>query len=174
MRRRPPRSTRTDPLFPSTTLFRSTQMTRPGAAVLEIQGLTRRFGGLVAVDAVDLQVAPGEIHGLIGPNGSGKTTCINLISGVLRPDSGSVLLQGTQIARAPTHMAAGAGLARTFQNIRVFGRMTALENVLVGFSRSLGYRLIDVLMLRTGTAERRLRERALALLDFVGLAGEAG
>src|SRR3546814_2188005 len=96
MRRRPPRSTRTDPLFPSTTLFRSTQMTRPGAAVLEIQGLTRRFGGLVAVDAVDLQVAPGEIHGLIGPNGSGKTTCINLISGVLRPDSGSVLLQRSE------------------------------------------------------------------------------
>src|SRR5690606_8985111 len=86
------------------------------AAVLEVSSLARRFGGLVAVDGVDLQVRSGEIHGLIGPNGSGKTTCINLISGVLRPDAGSVLLQGTQIARAPTHVVAGAGLARTFQN----------------------------------------------------------
>ncbi|MHA3903529.1 ABC transporter ATP-binding protein [Castellaniella sp. WN] len=147
---------------------------QPAAAVLEVSGLTRRFGGLVAVDGVDLRVAPGQIHGLIGPNGSGKTTCINLISGVLRPDAGSVLLQGTQIARSPTHVVAGAGLARTFQNIRVFGRMTALENVLVGFSRSLGYRLLDVLTLRAGPAERRLRERALALLDFVGLSAKAG
>jgi branched-chain amino acid transport system ATP-binding protein len=139
------------------------------AATLAVRGLTRRFGGLVAVDSVDLDVRQGQIHGLIGPNGSGKTTCINLISGVLRPDAGSVLLEGRELARQPTHVVAGRGLARTFQNIRVFGRMTVLENVLVGFNRKLGYRLVDVLALRAGKAEQQLQARALELLDFVGL-----
>ena len=138
-------------------------------ATLAVRGLTRRFGGLVAVDNVDLDVQQGQIHGLIGPNGSGKTTCINLISGVLRPDAGSVLLEGRELARQPTHAVAGLGLARTFQNIRVFGRMTVLENVLVGFNRTLGYRLIGVLALRAGKAEQQLHERAMELLDFVGL-----
>jgi branched-chain amino acid transport system ATP-binding protein len=138
-------------------------------ATLAVRGLTRRFGGLVAVDNVDLDVQQGQIHGLIGPNGSGKTTCINLISGVLRPDAGSVLLEQRELARQPTHVVAGLGLARTFQNIRVFGRMTVLENVLVGFNRTLGYRLIGVLALRAGKAEQQLHERAMELLDFVGL-----
>jgi branched-chain amino acid transport system ATP-binding protein len=140
------------------------------ASLLAVRGLTRRFGGLTAVDGVDLDVLPGQIHGLIGPNGSGKTTCINLLSGVLRPDSGSVVLGGTELARRPTHMVAGAGLARTFQNIRVFGRMTVLQNVLVGFNRSLGYGLLDVLSLRNRATERRLHEQAMELLAFVGLA----
>jgi branched-chain amino acid transport system ATP-binding protein len=142
--------------------------------LLSVRGLTRRFGGLTAVDNVDLDVQAGQIHGLIGPNGSGKTTCINLISGVLRPDAGSVMLAGKELAREPTHAVAGLGLARTFQNIRVFGRMTVLENVLVGFNRSLGYRLLDVFSLRTGTAERRLNGQAMELLKFVGLEQKHG
>lgn len=143
--------------------------TQQEAGLLAVRGLTRRFGGLTAVDQVDLDVRKGEIHGLIGPNGSGKTTCINLISGVLRPDAGSAVLGGRELARQPTHIVAGCGLARTFQNIRVFSRMTVLENVLVGFNRSLGYRLLDVLALRTGAAERRLHGQAMKLLEFVGL-----
>jgi len=136
---------------------------------LTVRSLTRRFGGLTAVDDVNLDVQAGHIHGLIGPNGSGKTTCINLISGVLRPDAGSVRLASEELARRSTHMIAAHGLARTFQNIRVFGRMTVLENVLVGFNRTLGYGLFDVLTLRVASAERRLRQRAMELLEFVGL-----
>ena len=144
------------------------------AGSLSVRGLTRRFGGLVAADSVDMDVARGEIHGLIGPNGSGKTTCINLISGVLRPDAGSIVLDGKELARAPTHVVAGLGLGRTFQNIRVFGRMTVLENVLVGFNRALGYSLLDVLSLHVRAAERRLHERAMELLEFVGLQQKSG
>jgi len=147
----------------------SKEVIQPQAGSLTVRGLTHRFGGLVAVDGVDMDVTKGEIHGLIGPNGSGKTTCINLISGVLRPDSGSVLLDGKELAREPMHNVAGLGLGRTFQNIRVFGRMTVLENVLVGFSRSLGYSLLDVLTLRVAASERRLHEWAMELLEFVGL-----
>jgi branched-chain amino acid transport system ATP-binding protein len=143
-----------------------------GSGLLTVRGLTRRFGGLTAVDNVDLDVSQGEIHGLIGPNGSGKTTCINLISGVLRPDAGSVRLDTRELAREATHTIAKAGLARTFQNIRVFGRMTVLENVLVGFNPSLGYGLLQVFSGRHRAAERRLREQAMELLEFVGLAAK--
>lgn len=140
------------------------------SSLLQVRGLTRRFGGLTAVDNVELDVSQGEIHGLIGPNGSGKTTCINLISGVLRPDDGSVMLGEKELAREPTHTVAASGLARTFQNIRVFGRMTVLENVQVGFNGSLGYGLFKVFSLRIRSAERRLHDQAMALLAFVGLA----
>ncbi len=140
------------------------------SSLLQVRGLTRRFGGLTAVDHVDLDIGQGEIHGLIGPNGSGKTTCINLLSGVLLPDDGSVLLDHQELAREPTHTISASGLARTFQNIRVFGRMTVLENVLVGFNRALGYGLFKVFTLRNRSAERRLREQAMSLLSFVGLA----
>jgi ABC-type branched-subunit amino acid transport system ATPase component len=137
--------------------------------LMQVRGLTKRFGGLTAVDNVDLNISTGQIHGLIGPNGSGKTTCINLLSGVLRPDEGSILLDGRELANKPTHTIAGAGLARTFQNIRVFGRMSVLENVLIGFNQSLGYSLLDVLTLRNLKAERKLREEAMSLLSFVGI-----
>ncbi|MBV6272123.1 ABC transporter ATP-binding protein [Alcaligenaceae bacterium CGII-47] len=140
------------------------------AQLLQVRGLTRRFGGLTAVDAVDLDVAEGQIHGLIGPNGSGKTTCINLMSGVLRPDGGSIVLDERELAGRPTHVIAGAGMARTFQNIRVFGRLTVLENVLIGFNQTLGYKLLDVLTLRNRAVEDRLREQAMGLLEFVGIA----
>jgi branched-chain amino acid transport system ATP-binding protein len=100
--------------------------------MLEIEALTRAFGGLVAVNGVDLTVRGGEIVGLLGPNGSGKTTVLNLISGVLRPDSGAIHLAGRQIAGLATHRIAHLGLARTFQLVRVLDGMTCAENVKAG------------------------------------------
>lgn len=102
------------------------------APLLQVQGLSRAFGGLRAVDALSFDVAAGEIVGLIGPNGSGKTTALNLISGALRPDRGSVRFEGRELAGAPAHAIARAGIARTFQLVRVFQRMTVRENVQAG------------------------------------------
>jgi branched-chain amino acid transport system permease protein len=103
-----------------------------GKAVLEIRGLTRRFGGLTAVDDFDVDVNEGEIVSLVGPNGAGKTTVFNLISGVLRPTTGSVRLLGRELVRLPAHRITHQGVARTFQNIRVFPQLTVRENILLG------------------------------------------
>jgi ABC-type branched-subunit amino acid transport system ATPase component len=103
-----------------------------GAAVLEIRGLMRRFGGLTAVDSLDISVNEGEIVSLVGPNGAGKTTVFNLISGVLRPTAGSVRLLGRELVGLPAHRITRHGIARTFQNIRVFPQLTVRENVLLG------------------------------------------
>ncbi|HEX9095107.1 MAG TPA: ABC transporter ATP-binding protein [Candidatus Dormibacteraeota bacterium] len=101
-------------------------------AVLEIRGLMRRFGGLTAVDSLDVSVNEGEIVSLVGPNGAGKTTVFNLISGVLRPTAGSVRLLGRELVGLPAHRITRHGIARTFQNIRVFPQLTVRENVLLG------------------------------------------
>jgi ABC-type branched-subunit amino acid transport system ATPase component len=103
-----------------------------GAAALEIRGLTRRFGGLTAVDGLDITVNEGEIVSLVGPNGAGKTTVFNLISGVLRPTVGSVRLLGRELVGLPAHRITRHGIARTFQNIRVFPQLTVRENILLG------------------------------------------
>jgi branched-chain amino acid transport system permease protein len=103
-----------------------------GAAVLEIRGLSRRFGGLTAVDGLDIDVNEGEIVSLVGPNGAGKTTVFNLISGVLRPTAGSVRLLGRELVGQPAHRITHHGIARTFQNIRVFPQLTVRENILLG------------------------------------------
>jgi ABC-type branched-subunit amino acid transport system ATPase component len=102
------------------------------APILEIRGLTRRFGGLTAVDHFDVEVHEGEIVSLVGPNGAGKTTVFNLISGVLRPTTGSVRLLGRELVRLPAHRITHQGVARTFQNIRVFPQLTVRENILLG------------------------------------------
>ncbi len=102
------------------------------AAILEIRGLTRRFGGLTAVDRFDVDVNEGEIVSLVGPNGAGKTTVFNLISGVLPPTAGSVRLLGRELLRLPAHRITHQGVARTFQNIRVFPQLTVRENILLG------------------------------------------
>lgn len=102
--------------------------------LLTVDSLTRRFGGLVAVDGVSLQVMPGEIVGLLGPNGSGKTTVLNLISGALKPDGGSVALRGGAIQGLSPYKIARLGVARTFQLVRVLGSMTCRENVLAGLA----------------------------------------
>jgi branched-chain amino acid transport system permease protein len=100
--------------------------------VLEIRGLTRRFGGLTAVDGFDVAVKEGEIVSLVGPNGAGKTTVFNLISGVLKPTAGSVRLRGIELIGRPAHRITRLGVARTFQNIRVFPQLTVRENILLG------------------------------------------
>ena len=102
-----------------------------GAAVLEATGVTMRFGGLLAVNDVNLTVREGEIVGLIGPNGAGKTTFFNCLTGLYKPTSGEVRFAGTPLAPKPRAVVK-AGMARTFQNIRLFANMTALENVMVG------------------------------------------
>jgi branched-chain amino acid transport system permease protein len=101
-------------------------------AILEIRGLTRRFGGLTAVDNFDVAVNEGEIVSLVGPNGAGKTTVFNLISGVLRATTGSIRLLGRELNRLPAHRITHQGVARTFQNIRVFPQLTVRENILLG------------------------------------------
>jgi branched-chain amino acid transport system ATP-binding protein len=131
------------------------------AALLVVEGLTKRFGGLVANDAVDLSVGEREIVGLIGPNGAGKTTFFNCLTGQLRIDAGRVVFGGDDVTNRPPEAIARAGIARTFQIVKVFKEMTVLDNVMVGaFLREL----------RTGAA----RGRAMAALETVGLAAQAG
>ena len=137
-----------------------------GDIVLEVTGLSKYFGGLKAVDGVDISVKRGGVHALIGPNGSGKTTTLNVLSGLYKATSGKVLLDGTDITTMPPHQRTAAGLGRTFQNIRLFRSMTALENVEVGAERP-GNTLIG----QGGAAA--LTERAMEALTFVGLGPRA-
>jgi branched-chain amino acid transport system ATP-binding protein len=142
-------------------------------ALLEITGLSKRFGGLVALSNVALSVEDGEVRGIIGPNGSGKSTLFNLVTGVYRADPGSrVTFQGEDITNREPHEIARRGLARTFQLLRIFAEMSAVENLLVGCHRRVDYGTASALVggAATRAAERRLRAEALDLLDFVGLA----
>jgi ABC-type branched-subunit amino acid transport system ATPase component len=142
---------------------------------LAVEGLTRSFGGVRAVDGVSLAVRAGEIYGLIGPNGAGKTTLVNLLTGFLRPDRGRVGFAGTDITGAPPDVVARGGLARTYQLIRLFPAMTALENVLVGaHARRRAPYWRRLLCLPDAARESaRERERAAALLDELGLGAVA-
>jgi branched-chain amino acid transport system ATP-binding protein len=135
-------------------------MTPAVSPVLEIRGLTRAFGGLVAVNSLDLTVHSGEIIGLLGPNGSGKTTALNLVSGVLRPDSGVIRFAGQDIAGMATHRIARLGLSRTFQLVRVLDGMNCAENVRAGLAFHPERR-----------ARGELHETAVRLLERVGLKG---
>jgi branched-chain amino acid transport system permease protein len=137
-----------------------------GDIVLEVTGLAKYFGGLKAVDGVDIQVKRGGVHALIGPNGSGKTTTLNVLSGLYKATSGRIVLDGTDITNMPPHLRSAAGLGRTFQNIRLFRSMTALENVEIGAERP-GNTLIK----QGGDAA--LTERAMEALTFVGLGSRA-
>src|SRR5437763_11137897 len=101
-------------------------------ALLSVEGVTRRFGGIVAVDDVSLDVDEGEIVGLIGPNGAGKTTVFNLVTRLYRPETGEIAFGGESLLRTPPHGIVRRGIARTFQNVELFGSMTVLEHVLVG------------------------------------------
>jgi branched-chain amino acid transport system permease protein len=136
-----------------------------GDIVLEVTGLSKYFGGLKAVDGVDIQVRRGGVHALIGPNGSGKTTTLNVLSGLYKATAGRIVLDGTDITDKPPHLRTAAGLGRTFQNIRLFRSMTALENVEIGAERP-GNTLI------TG-GDAALTERAMEALTFVGLGSRA-
>jgi branched-chain amino acid transport system permease protein len=141
------------------------------APVLATHGLTIAFGGLVAVNKLDLAIGAGQVHALIGPNGSGKSTTVNLLSGIYRPTGGTIRFAGREIGSAAPHQVSRLGLARTFQNVALFGDMTVLDNVLVGLHHTFTGGLPGVL-LATGHARReeaRARARAAALLAFVGL-----
>jgi branched-chain amino acid transport system ATP-binding protein len=146
-----------------------------GDTLLELRDLTMRFGGLTALDAVSFSIQRGEILGLIGPNGAGKTTCFNAMTGVFRPTSGDVLLEGRSIGRSHRHEITRLGIARTFQNIRLFGEMTALENVMVGTDARHKTSVPGAVfrMPRHYKEERAGVEKSMALLEFVGIADRA-
>jgi branched-chain amino acid transport system ATP-binding protein len=144
-------------------------------ALLEIRGLVKRFLGVTAVDAVDLTIERGELVSLIGPNGSGKTTLFNCVTGYLAPDGGRVAFHGRDVTRAAPHRVARLGISRTFQQVSVFGRLTALQNLLVFLQQhqeeDLLARLVRTPRLRRLEAEAIAR--AMSLLDLVGLGGRA-
>ena len=132
-------------------------------ALLEIRDVTRRFGGIVAIDDVSLDVDAGQIVGLIGPNGAGKTTLFNVITRLYKPDTGAVRFAGKSLLHTPPHRVVRRGIARTFQNVELFRSMTVLDNVLVGaHTRTRPFR---------GAA---VRVRAREVLDYVGIADVAG
>jgi len=120
------------PPAPHSPLPQANSQKAPGAALLQVQKLTVRFGGLSALDDVTLEVRQGEILGIIGPNGAGKTTLFNVVSGITRPESGSVLLEGKELVGLAPHQVSARGIARTFQTVRYFSRLSLLENVVVG------------------------------------------
>jgi branched-chain amino acid transport system ATP-binding protein len=131
-------------------------------ALLSIRDVTRRFGGIIAIDEVSLEVEQGQVVGLIGPNGAGKTTLFNVITRLYRPDSGQLELDGKSLLRTPPHRIVRRGIARTFQNVELFRTMTVLDNVLVGaHTRTRPF------------AGGAAAARALEVLDYVGIAGVA-
>jgi branched-chain amino acid transport system ATP-binding protein len=140
-------------------------------AILEIRHVSKFFGGLAANSDVSFEVAEGMIMGLIGPNGAGKTTLFNVATGIYPPSCGAVLLEGRDISKLPPEGRARLGLVRTFQNIELFGKMTVLENVMVGLhTRSnSGLFACSFRMPWQMSEERRIRERAMELLQFVGI-----
>ena len=146
------------------------------SALLEARNIGKHFGGVRALNDVSLTINRGEIYGLIGPNGAGKTTFFNVLTGLTPRDDGDVVFGGKPLLLASPHDVARAGLARTFQNIRLFANMTALENVMVGrHARTRGGVIGAVLRGRaTREEEAAIRRRALELLDYVGIAGRAG
>ncbi len=140
--------------------------------LLAVQGVNKRFGGLQALSDVGLTIKRGQIYGLIGPNGAGKTTFFNVITGLYQADSGTFELNGQPYSPSAPHQVARAGIARTFQNIRLFGEMTALENVMVGRHVRTHAGVIGA-VLRTPGARREeiaIRSRAMELLEYVGVA----
>lgn len=143
--------------------------------VFKVQGASKRFGGLQALSDVSLSIHAGQVYGLIGPNGAGKTTFFNVLTGLYTPDTGTFELAGQPYKPTAVHLVAKAGIARTFQNIRLFGNETAIENVMIGsFVRQRTGWIQSVLMTPMSLREEReIRDRSMDLLDVVGLAGIA-
>ena len=143
--------------------------------ILEVENLTLRFGGLTALDDVSFSIEEGEILGLIGPNGAGKTTCFNAVTGVYRPTSGGIRFRGASIVGMKKHQITKHGIARTFQNIRLFPAMTALENVLVGADAQHSTGMLSALfrLPKHRREEDDGHTRAMDLLRFMGIANKA-
>ena len=138
--------------------------------MLELRNVSRHFGGVKAVDGLDLNVRQGEILGLIGPNGSGKSTTVNLISGLYQPTAGSVVFQGEDISALPTHLRAQRGIARTFQNIRLFSQLTVWQNLWAArVERGTGW---EGFKARWLAGADQGREQAEQILEFSGLQGK--
>ena len=150
-------------------------MSEQRTPVLQTKHLGITFGGLRAVNDFNIEIYKGELVGLIGPNGAGKTTVFNMLTGVYVPTEGDVLLEGVPLNGKKTHQFVAAGVARTFQNIRLFGQMTVLENVKVAFSKDIKYKM-GAALLRTPSywkTERELNEKALELLKIFHLENKA-
>ena len=143
--------------------------------MIELSDLTKKFDTFTAVDHLNLRIETGEFFGLLGPNGAGKTTVFNLLTGVYKPDTGKVLLDGEDITGKKIIDINQAGIARTFQNIRLFTDMTVIENVKVAFTKDLHYNLLDATF-RTPKfwkAEQEITEKAMDLLEICGLRDKA-
>lgn len=142
---------------------------------LEIEHLTMKFGGLVAVNDVSLTVQPGEIHGLIGPNGSGKTTIFNVVSGYYKPTGGRVLFEGKPISGLPAHQITALGFARTFQNLRLFSSMSVLDNVLVSMGHHAKTGIVSELFnpVAVQREEKQFTDKAMTLLHLLDVADYA-
>ncbi len=154
---------------PTVNLLREQDMGK--LPVLDVRNLGIDFGGLTAVDGFNITIGPTEISGLIGPNGAGKTTIFNLLTGVYQPTRGSVLINGIDIKGMPIHKVNKLGIARTFQNIRLFSDMTALDNVKVGMHNHIKCSFLESLLHLPGyyKAERQSNIKAMELLEFMGL-----
>jgi branched-chain amino acid transport system ATP-binding protein len=144
-------------------------------AVLDVRGLNKSFDGIVVAREVALSLQAGQVVGLIGPNGAGKTSLFNLISGVVKPDSGTVTLDGVRIDALKLHERVRAGLSRTWQHIRLFPSLTVLDNLLIGTADYPGERLVNVLFARDRLRahDKLAREKALAILAKIGLSTTA-
>ena len=158
---------------PTMNLFR--EQDKDKLPVLDVRNLGIDFGGLTAVDGFNITVGPTEISGLIGPNGAGKTTIFNLLTGVYQPTRGSVLINGIDIKGMPTYKVNRLGIARTFQNIRLFTDMTALDNVKVGMHHDIKCSFLGSLLHLPSyyQSEKKANAKAMELLDFMGLADVA-
>jgi len=143
--------------------------------MLRVEGITQVFGGITALNDVTFAVADGEIKGVIGPNGAGKTTLFNIVTGIYRQTAGNVYLGDERISFLPPEKLARRGMVRTFQNVELFGRMTVLENVMLGLHTKSGSGILSCAFKLPGhlKEERRIREKAMSCLDFVGIGEQA-
>jgi len=143
--------------------------------LLEVASVTKRFGGLVALSEVSFAIDKGEIYGLIGPNGAGKTTLFNVLTGIYRQEEGEIRFEGAKLVNATPDRIAARGIARTFQNIRLFANLSALENVMIGRHVRTHAGVVGAILRGPGTRaeEKAIEQRARELLDYVGI-GQRG
>jgi len=142
--------------------------------ILEVRDLEKSFGGVKAVDRISFHIEEGEVFSVIGPNGAGKTTMFNLITGLYRPDNGRIIFLNRDITKTPTYMLIHFGIARTFQNMRLFSNLTVLENVMSSLLSKKTYNLFSAVFRtkRYATSEKTAEEKARGFIDFFGLSGK--
>jgi ABC-type branched-subunit amino acid transport system ATPase component len=145
------------------------------SALLQIEVLSKRFGGLAAIDNISMSINAGEVRGVIGPNGAGKTTLLNLIGGALTPSAGTIKYDSSDISKLPTHRRAALGIGRTFQNLKLFESMSVLRNVMVGSHLRGNAGIFGAILRFPSAAEegRRLQDEAYAVLEAIGLSAQA-